>query len=299
MIFHHLSIILSAFREKTLCKILKHQPNVLIFVTKRQFYNLYILYIYKGENMPEPKKELSIGDFWDIAHDIEADDAILETPEVEKVLNHLERQGKDLGQSVEKLFKGKAKLPKPPAGPTPSLAESAFVKPKTETTLYNVTNNVDKVPETTAKSSLFKDVKYRFRGFSLNAIYNKNNTDYKLFLGEKVGAGIEKKEGSARTNIKAQYNVGNQKSNVEYSYSNPLYTYRVSVFNQHGNNGLTASYSTPKGLNSAFSIDENSASVRCEYERKYTDCYVEMGAYATTGDNYSNPLIGVSGRVTF
>ena len=201
--------------------------------------------------MPEPKKELSLGDFWDIAHDREVDDAILETAEVENVLHNLERSGKDLGEGIEKLFKQRP--PKPPAGPTPSYAESAFIKPKKETTLYNVTNTEDKVPETTTKSTVFKNIKYRVRGFSLNAIYRNKDTDYKLFLGEKAGIGLEKKEGSTRTNIKAQYNIGNQKSNVEYSYSNPVSTYKFSVFNQHGNNGLTASYSTRKGFNSAFS----------------------------------------------
>ena len=41
------SIILSTQILKTLLNILKHQPNILTFVTKKQKSQVYILFIYK------------------------------------------------------------------------------------------------------------------------------------------------------------------------------------------------------------------------------------------------------------
>ena len=234
--------------------------------------------------------------FLDAVQDNDVDDALLKTPLAEKALVSLERYGLDLGEKVENFFK---RPPEKPSGPTPSYKESAFVKPKQETTLYNVTNKEAEVPFIEKASKVFKNASYGVRSFTASATYKHNDNGYSLYAGEKVGLGWEKSQGGVSTNIKAEYNVGNGKTNVEYTQNNPLSSYNVSIFNQDGNNGLCAGYSNHRGFNSAFSIDEHSASLSCGYNKKYEDCKVELRAYATTGDNYSNPFAGVSGRITF
>lgn len=234
--------------------------------------------------------------FLDAVHDNDVDDVLLETPVVQRAVKNLERYGEDLGENIEQKLKNPP--PKPPV-PTPDYKESAFVKPKQETTLYNVTNKEKDFPVVTTVSKLFKKASYSVRGLTASASYKQGEDKYSLYAGEKAGLGWSKTQGRANTNLKAEYNVGNGKTNIEYSQSSPFNSYSISVFNQDGNNGLSAGYSNHKGFNSAFSIDEHSASLSCGYNKKYEYCNVELSAYATTGDKYSNPFAGVSGRITF
>ena len=237
--------------------------------------------------MPEP-----LSRFLETAQDNNVDDALLEAPVVKRTLHNLENFGKDLGESAEKILK---RPPVKPAGPTPTYKESAFVKPKSEGTLYNVTNREDKLPIVTKASKFIKDASYGIRGLTASAKYK----DYSLYAGEKVGLGWSKEQGATTSNIKAEYNVGNGKTKIEYSRKNPINSYNISLFNQDGNNGISAGYSNSNGFNSAFSIDQHSASLRCGYDKKYDNCNIELDAYATTGDKYSNPFAGVAGRITF
>lgn len=234
--------------------------------------------------MSEPLKR-----FLDTAHDNNVDDMLLSTPVVENTLDKLENYGKDLEENVKKTFK---RPPAKPSGPTPTYEESAFIKPKTETTLYNVTNREKEVPTVT---KFFKKASYSVRGFSLKASYRNDDNKYCLLAGEKTGLSYVKREGFTDTELSAAYNIGNKKTSVEYSVSNSYNTYSISVFNQRNNNGLTASYSNREGFYSAFSIDEHSASVNCGYNKKN----ISLSAYATTGDDYNNPFAGISGRMTF
>ena len=238
--------------------------------------------------MPNPLKR-----FLDAVHDNNVDDTLVDTPVVRKTLDNLEEYGEDLGKTIEQKIKH---APQKPSGPTPTYAESAFIKPKQETTLYNVTNLEKDVPVIT---KFFKKSSYSISGFTASANYKKDDKKYSLYVGEKVGFGLGKTQGHTGTNLKAEYNVNNGKTKIEYSQHNPANSCYVSVFNQNGNNGLNAGYSNNRGLNSAFSVDEHSASLSCGYNKKYKYCKVELNAYATTGDNYSNPFAGVSGRITF
>ena len=234
--------------------------------------------------------------FLDAVQDNNVDDTLLDTPVVQKTIKNLEHCGENLGEAVEEKFKHSRIKP---AGPTPTYAESAFIKPKQETTLYNVTNLEKDVPVVQVVSKFFKKASYRVSGFTASADYKKEDNRYSLYAGEKVGLGWNKTQGQTDTSIKAQYNINNKKTNIEYIQCNPVNSYRVSIFNQNGNNGLSAGYSNSNGVNSAFSIDNNSASLSCGYNKNYDNCKLELSAYATTGDSYSNPFAGVSGRITF
>ncbi len=247
---------------------------------------VYTLYI-QGEYMSEPLTR-----FLDTAQENNVDDILLKAPKTQGVIHDLENFGGDLGEKVEKFFKH---LPLKPAGPTPTYQESAFVKPQKETTLYNVTNTEQKLPVVTKVSNLFKDASYRVKGLTASAKY-KNGC---LYAGEKVGFGWDKTQSQVKQALKAQYNVGNSKTSIEYTRQNPEHTYSISVFNQTGNNGLTTSYSNKKGVHSALSIDEHSAALNVGYNKNLRQCNVDLSAYATSGDKYSNPFVGVSGRVTF
>lgn len=270
---------------------LKNFNKNLQFVTKGQFYKYYILFVYKEKDMSEPLKV-----FWKTARANDVDDKLLSMPVVETTLESLENYGKNLGEAAEKLFK---KPPVPPSGPTPTYQESAFIKPENENTLYNVTNSESKLPVVTSISKVFKNLSYSVRGFSAAATLKENNTGYSLIAGEKIGAGIYHKESNTIKKLNATYNVGNKKASLNYSYSDPINSYGITIFNKGSNYGATASYSNTNGLEAALSVDRNSASAECKYNKSLHECNVELGAYATTGDNYANMFAGVRGRISF
>lgn len=241
--------------------------------------------------MSEPLKM-----FLNMAKKNDVDETLLNMPVAEETLNNLENFGKDLGEKAERLFK--RPLPRP-AVPTPNYQESAFVKPKKETTLYNVTNKEKDVPVVTKNSNILKNTSFSVQSFTVSADYKKENKKYSVFAGEKVGFGITKNEGCITKELSTKYNVGNQKVSLEYSYNDPMNSFSVSVFNQKKNSGVTASYSNRNGLNSALSVDNQSASLNCGYDRDCKVCKIEVSAYATTGENYKNPFAGIAGRITF
>lgn len=241
--------------------------------------------------MPEPFDQ-----FLDIVHENNVDDTLLELPTVEKTLNNLERFGKDLGEAAIKLFK---KPPLKPAGPTPDYQESAFVKPKTETTLYNVTTRENEVPVVTKASKIFKNASYSVKGLSAAATYKDGDNAYSVIAGEKVGFNYTNDTPHYDTGVTAAYKVSNGKASVEYFSRTSVNSYSISLFNQNSNFGVTAHYSNHNGFNSAVSVDKNSASGECSYRKEEKIYKLELGAYATTGENYSNPFVGVRGRVTF
>lgn len=244
--------------------------------------------------MPTPLEQ-----FFKVADKVDADKVILSEAPVKNTVNDVENFAEDLGESIENLFKSEKKTPPvKPSTPTPTYAESAFLEPKHETTLYDVTNKHNEVPEVSKNSNIFKKLSYSFKGFTSSADYKSDNNKYRIFAGEKFGLGYEKNESDVKTTFSALYNVRNGKSTLNYSYRNPTQSYGISLFNKNGNNGITAYYSEGK-FNSSISADENSSSVNCSFRKKYEDCTVELNAYATTGENYSNPYAGVGGRVTF
>ena len=247
---------------------------------------LYTLYI-QGEYMPE-----KLTKFIETALENNIDDKLLKTPIVQKTIDNLENFGKDLGDKAEKILK---QPPAKPPIPTPNYQESAFIKPKTETTLYNVTNHEKDIPAVTKCSNIFKNLSYSVRGFTAAAEYK----DYSLYAGEKVGLGWNKTKGSVNTAVKAEYNVNNGKTKIEYSKTNPINSYHISVFKQKDNNGLTAGYTNSNGLSSTLSIDNHSASLSLGYYKNSKRYKIELNAYATTGEKYSEPFTGIKGRITF
>lgn len=244
--------------------------------------------------MSEPLKQ-----FLKVADKADVDKKILSETVVQNILDDVEDFGKDLGEDVENLFKPKSDTPpKKPVNPTPTYQESAFLEPKKETTLYDVTNRKAEVPEVTKSSNIFKKISYSFSGFTTSANYKNGSDKYRVFAGEKLGVGYEQKENNSKTTFSALYNVHNGKSTLNYSYSSPITSYGVSLFNKNGNNGASAYYSA-NNFKSGVSADEKSASLNCSYTKKYEDCTLELNTYITTGDNYSNPYGGIGGRVTF
>lgn len=238
--------------------------------------------------MSDPLKK-----FLDTAHDNDVDDTLLKSSFVKKNLHKLENFGKDLEEKVKNWGKDKTP-PMQPSGPTPTYQESAFVNRSEETTLYNVTNRENAVPVVTRISKVFKKTSYSVRGFNVAATYKNEDERYSLLAGEKVGFKYQKKTGMFNSSVNLEHKVSNHKTSLTYSASSPENTYSVSLYNQNDNNGLTASFSKSNGFNSAFSVDKNSASLNVGYRKDN----VELGAYATTGNNYSNPFVGVTGRIT-
>lgn len=234
--------------------------------------------------------------FFDIAKDRNVDDKLLELPSVEKALDKFERIGKDLGESAKDLLR---KPPAKPNGPTPTYQESAFVNKKKETTLYNVTNQEDKVPIVTKASKILKDIKYSVRGFSGAATYKNDDKEYSVIAGEYVGLNISKVSTYQDQGVTIKHRLSNGKTSLEYFSQNGAKKYSIALFNQNANFGVTGNYSNSNGFSSSISVDKNSASGECGYSKDKKLCSMEFGAYATTGENYSNPFIGVRGRVTF
>lgn len=232
----------------------------------------------------------------------DVDKAILATEEVSSVVDSLENIGKDTLEAVGNLLKPNSKttsqLPLLPKSPVPDYQECAFLKPKDQTTLYTVTTKESELPEATASSNIFKHTSYRVKGLTASANYKSENNTYSLFAGERVGLGWSKQEGSATTAVSAKYNVSTGRTTLEYTNNSPAGNYSVSVFHRGNNNGGTVAYSQGN-FASCFSADKNSASLNCSYNKKNKDYTLELGAYATTGDKYSNPYAGVSARMTF
>lgn len=241
--------------------------------------------------MPSPFKN-----FIEIAGDYDADKSLLSTDFGKNAKEELKDFGQDLGEKVKELVKKKPPLK--PSGPTPTYQESVL-EPKKSGTLYNVTNTHKDVPEITKGSKLFKRVKYRVKGFSVaGMLKNGRNRDYGVVLGDDAGLLLQNRSGSTKSELQATYCVRKNKAEIEYSESNPARSYKVSVFNDDGNSGITASYRIENGLNTVFSADEKSASVKVGYTT-YGRYNVDLSAYATTGEDYKKPFIGVAGRVTF
>lgn len=242
--------------------------------------------------MPSPFEQ-----FIDIAKENNVDETLLKSNLSQAALNKLEVIGENLGEKAQEWIK---KGPKKPNGPTPTLEESAFPpKHKNETSLYQVTNRENEVPFVEKTSKLFKNLNYKVQGFNVKTSLTKENKEYSVLAGEKMGIGLEKKSGSSKNSLQGYVNIGNSKIAIEYNSQTLANSYKVSVFNQGKNVGLYAGYKNKEGLNSAFAVDNNSASISCSYDKNYKRCKLNVGGYATTGDNYSNPFIGVNGRITF
>ncbi len=244
--------------------------------------------------MPNPFEN-----FIDIANEYDVDKTLLKTELGRSAKEEIKDFGQDLGETVKNLVRpDKKKPPLKPSGPTPTYQESVL-EPKKSGTLYNVTNTHESVPEVTKASRLFKRVNYRFKGFSVAGLVNKGNNDYGVLLGDDSGIVWQNKQGSARSELQATYNVRRNKAELEYSEKNPVHGYKLSVFNDDGIMGMSASYTHNSGLNTVFSADEKSASVKAGLYRRCDNCNLDLSAYATTGEDYKQPFVGVSGRVTF
>ena len=242
----------------------------------------------------------ALDNFIDVANEYDVDKTLLKTDFVSAVKEKAENIGVDLGETVKTFIKGEEKkAPTIPSGPTPTYKESVL-EPKNSTALYNVTNTHKDLPLVTKCSKFFKDVKYRVKGFNVAALKKSgNNNSYGAVVGEKAGVVWSKQQGSSNTSLQATYNVGKNKTEIEYSEANPVHSYSVSVFSDDGNKGVTAAYSNRNGFNTVFSADEHSAAVKAGLYKKYDNCNVDLNAFATTGENYKDPFVGVSGRITF
>jgi len=245
--------------------------------------------------------------FIDTLHDVDGDDRIMEELNVKGLLKEggkfVENTVHDWTHKEKSTFLPKgSQTPPIPSGPTPTYEESAFLSNGHETSLYNVTNREDKVPEVSAKSNLFKHVKYRVRGLNLSAELRENDNHFTVFAGKRVGLGRTFQEGSVKSELRAFYKVSMHHagtSTAEYSIDSPSSWRRISIYNNDSATGVSYNYSNKRGFNSAFSIDTESASARIGYDGKYQGANIEAEAYFTTGNNYSNPFFGVSGRVSF
>ena len=276
---------------KNFTEYIKTSTEYIKFCNKKAILdNLYTLYI-QGESMSEPFKR-----FLDVAKENDVDDTLLETPTFERALNNLERLGKDLGETAENWLK---RPPAKPSAPTPTYEESAFIKPKKETTLYNVTNRENEVPLVTRASRIFKKASYSVRGFSGAATYKDGENAYSVIAGERVGFNYTNDTPHYDTGVTATYKVSNGKASIEYFAKGSVNSYSVNIFNQDSNFGVTGHYSNVNGFSSTVSVDRNGASGECSYNKATRMYKMELGAYATTGENYSNPFVGVRGRITF
>lgn len=180
---------------------------------------------------------------------------------------------------------------------TPDYKESV-IEPKKSTTLYEITNSKDKLPEVSKNSTLFSSLKYHFKGFGAAATIKKGDNAYSLIGGEKFGLDYSKKEGSVRKNFQATFNVINNKSELKYTEKSKQYSFRGSIYNKDGINGVTVSYQdNPSGIISAFSADQNSVSLKLGVEKETPRHTVEINAFITAGKKYE-PVFGVSGRIT-
>lgn len=100
--------------------------------------------------MPTPLEQ-----FLKVADKVDADKTILAETSIKNTVKKIKNFGENLGKSVEKIFKSTPNTPpKKPANPTPTYQESAFLEPKQETTLYDVTNKKAEVPEVTKNSNI-------------------------------------------------------------------------------------------------------------------------------------------------
>ena len=176
--------------------------------------------------------------------------------------------------------------------------KESVIEPKKSTTLYEITNTHDKLPEISKNSTFFSSLKYHFKGFGVAATIKKGNNAYSLIGGEKFGLDYSKKEGSVRKNFQATFNVINNKSELKYTEKSKQYSFRGSIYNKDGINGATVSYrDNPSGIISAFSIDQNSVSFKVGFEKETPKHNIEMNAFITAGKKYE-PLIGICGRIT-
>ena len=245
--------------------------------------------------MPSP-----LSKFVKTADALDVDKTIMSTDFVEGTVDKLEGVGKNIGEAVINWVKpDDKKAPPKPSGVTPTYSESVL-EPKNTSTLYDVTNYHDKLPVVEKKSGLISKLNYRVQGFNVLASVKNKTSQVGMILGEKVGASWIKRQGDAVSELRGTVKVSDGRANVTYSEDNPYQGYEVSVFHNNGNSGVSGAYRNyEKGYNTVFAADENSASASFGMNKKCKDCNLEVNAFATTGDNYKNPVVGVSGRITF
>ena len=245
--------------------------------------------------MPSP-----LSKFVKTADEFNVDKTILSTDFVEGTVEKLEGVGKDIGETVINLVKQDDKKPPlKPAGVTPTYAESVL-EPKNPTTLYSVTNSHDKLPVVEKKSGIISKLNYHVQGFSVLASVKDKVNQVGVILGEKVGASWIQRKGSTVSELKGTVKVSDGKANITYSENNPCHGYEVSVFKNNENSGVYGAYRNyQKGYNTVFAVDKNSTSVSFGMNKKCKDANLEVNAFATTGEEYKKPLVGVCGRVTF
>lgn len=238
--------------------------------------------------------------FIDTLHDVDGDDRIMKALNIKGLLKE---GGEFISETMHDwTHKDKPVAVQQPQTPTPTYQESAFLSKGHETSLYNVTNREDKVPEVAADSHIFSHVKYRVKGLNLSAEVKDENKCYVLFAGKRNGLGRIVQEGSVKTETRAFYKVSMHhfgSAVVEHSIDTPTSWHRASIYTNDCATGVSYNFSNKRGFNSAFSADTESASARVGYDGKYQGTNIEAEAFITTGKDYSNPYFGVSGRVSF
>lgn len=237
-----------------------------------------------------------VEEFIDVLHDVDGDDQILKAVKAKELL----REGGDFLSNTLHDLTHDHKSPPKPSVPTPDYQESAFLSDKHETSLYQVTNREEKLPEVTKNSHLLKNIKYRIKGLNLSA--EMKNINLTFFAGKRNGIGKTFQEGSIKSEVKAYYKVrknGNGTIRAEYNINSPSSYQGVSIYRDNYSTGVQYNFSNKRGLVSAFSADTESSSAKIGFEGKYQNANIEAEAYFTTGENYSNPYFGVSGRISF
>lgn len=106
----------------------------------------------------------------------------------------MEDFGNNLGEDVENLFKSSSNIrPPKPSVPTPTYQESAFIAPKQETTLYDVTNRKAEVPEVTKTQIYSKKSVTVFEVLQLLRIIKTAMTNIEFLLVKKLALDMNKK----------------------------------------------------------------------------------------------------------
>ena len=203
-------------------------------------------------------------------------------------------------QSMSKLSEGRTVLTPPDKqlGAPSTYASSFLPESKTDGTLEDVTRY--DVKNKSDDYNSFKNVSFNIRDFSPKLILSKKatNESLRLYAGERVGIGYEKRDGynnRFRKGLRADYNVFSNKVRLGGYYRTPNESIDASLFYKNGNYGVTAGYSNANGLSIKGAVDKNGGAVNIRHEQEYNGCYTSLGLYASS----QYKTVGVTARVAF
>ena len=257
--------------------------------------------------MPEP-----VDNFLDAIRYYDADDAAMDSKEIQNCLDTARKIGTDWYESALDFVFNRNKTPRKVLADmrnplsnnqVRTIAETAFLDPKA-TPLDEVTK--PKLEEHTIFSKL-KHVSYGVRDLSVTAKYKENNNTFKLRAGDKFGFTFEHQNGLQTHSAGIQYNVNNQTARLNYSLNNPQSYKGISVYMDDKKLGATLEYSSNNGIGLALSGDNHkNIAFSASYNHTYSDAKLSVGAFVSKEqqglDNYydrnTNCQVGVVLRIT-